>query len=68
LTTLEGIMSDMKRLKLISASDDAPKGFKSATIRIVGPAMVVSLEIKLAGAIYFIPISFLVTPVQQSAG
>lgn len=68
LTTLEGIMSDMKRLKLISASDDAPKGFKSATIRIVGPAMVVSLEIKLAGAIYFIPISFLVTPVTQSAG
>jgi hypothetical protein len=68
LTVLEGIMSDMKRLKLISASDDAPKGFKNATIRIVGPSMAVSLEIKLAGAIYFIPISFLVTPVQQSAG
>lgn len=68
LTTLEGIMSDMKRLKLIAASDDAPKGFKNATIRISGPSMVVSLEIKLAGAIYFIPISFLVTPVQQSAG
>lgn len=68
LTTLEGIMSDMKRLKLIAASDDAPKGFKNAKIRITGPSMVVSLEIKLAGAIYFIPISFLVTPVQQSAG
>lgn len=68
LTALEGIMSDMKRLKLIAASDDAPKGFRNATIRITGPSMVVSLEIKLAGAIYFIPITFLVTPVQQSAG
>jgi hypothetical protein len=68
LTTLEAIMGDMKRLKLIAASDDAPKGFLDAKIRIVGPAMVVSLTIKLAGAIYFIPVTFLVTPVTQSAG
>jgi len=68
LTVLEGIMQDLKRLKLLAASDDAPKGFKNATIRIVPPAMRVTVEVKLATAIAFIPITFNVTPVQQSAG
>jgi hypothetical protein len=65
--TLEGIMADMLRLKLIAPSDDAPKGFKNAKVKIQGPAMIVSVEIKLAGAIYFIPITFQVTQVVQSA-
>lgn len=64
---LEAIMADMMRLKLIAASSDAPKGFKNAVVQISGPVMLVSLEIKLAGALYFIPISFLVSQVQQSA-
>lgn len=64
---LETIMDDFRRLKLIAASDDAPKGFRNAKIKISGTAMIVSLEVKLAGAIYFIPISFLVSQVQQSA-
>jgi hypothetical protein len=68
LTALEGIMADIKKLKLIAASDDAPKGFKKAKIEIAGPHMRVSLEVKLAGSIKFITISFLVTPVQQTAG
>lgn len=68
LSTLEAIMDDFRRLKLIAPSDDAPKGFKNAKIKIQGPAMVVSVEVKLAGAIYFIPISFLVSQVTQSAG
>lgn len=67
LAFLETIMEDFKRLKLIAPSDDAPKGFKNASIKISGTAMVVSVEVKLAGAIYFIPISFLVSQVQQSA-
>ncbi len=67
LTTLEGIMEDMVRLKLLAKSDDAPRGFRNARIKISGPAMVVQVEIKVAGAIYFIPISFLVTQVKQSA-
>lgn len=67
LTALEAIMDDMRRLKLIAPSDDAPKGFKNALIKISGPAMIVSLEIKLAGAIYFVPISFLVSQVTQAA-
>lgn len=64
---LEGIMADFMALKLIAPSDDAPKGFKNLTVQISGPAMVVSLEVKLAGAIYFIPISFLVSQVTQTA-
>lgn len=67
LSFLEGIMADFLRLKLIAPSDDAPKGFKNAKVRLNGGNMIVEVEIKLAGAIYFIPISFLVSPVSQSA-
>lgn len=67
LAYLEGIMADMFRLRLIASSDDAPRGYKNAVIKIEGPVMKVSLEIKLAGAIYFIPISFYVTEIKQSA-
>lgn len=64
---LESIMADMLRLKLIAPSDDAPKGFKNANIKIIGNAMLVSIEIKLATAIDFITIDFLVAPVVQAA-
>lgn len=67
LTFLQGVMRDFRRLKLIAPSDDAPEGFKNAKVTIAGVAMIVEVEIKLAGAIYFIPISFLVSPVQQTA-
>jgi hypothetical protein len=60
-------MADFLRLKLIAVSDDAPKGFKNASIKISGTTMVVNVEIKLAGAIYFIPINFLVSQVTQAA-
>lgn len=67
LAALESIMANLLQLKLIAVSDDAPKGFKNAVIRINGPVMLVSVEIKLAGAIYFIPINFLVSQVTQTA-
>lgn len=67
LSALENIMADMLRLKLIAKSDDAPKGFKNAQVTISGPVMNVSVEIKLAGAIYFIPISFQVSQVTTTA-
>lgn len=67
MTFLKGIMADFMRLKLIAASDDALAGFKNASITIAGPVMLVEAEIKLAGAIYFVPISFLVSPVTQTA-
>lgn len=67
LSFLEGIMADFLRLKLIAPSDDAPRGYKNVVIRISGPTMIVSLEVKLAGALYFIPINFLVSQVTQTA-
>ncbi|MDE1868301.1 MAG: hypothetical protein KGI08_11425, partial [Thaumarchaeota archaeon] len=67
LSYLEGIMSDFLRLKLIAPSDDAPRGFKNVVIKIAGPVMTVSFEVKLAGALYFIPITFLVSQVTQAA-
>lgn len=67
LSALESIMGDMLRLKLVAASDDAPKGYKNAKVTISGPVMLVTIEIKLAGAIYFIPINFQVSQVTQTA-
>jgi hypothetical protein len=67
LSVLDAIMDNMRRLKLIAFSDDAPKGYKNPVIKINGPAMVVSAEVKAATALYFIPITFSITQIQQSA-
>lgn len=67
LTYLDQIMADFLRLKLIAPSDDAKKGYKNAKIRINGNVMLVSVEIKLATAIDFVIIDFLVSPVSQTA-
>ena len=68
LSALSGICFDLLRQKLLAPSDDAPGGFKDAFVRIVGPVMYVSLSVKLATSIYFIPISIQVEEVTQSAG
>jgi hypothetical protein len=67
LSYLDAIMADFFRLKLIAASSDAPLGYKNARIVISGSVMKVSVEVKIAGAIYFIPISFFVTEITQAA-
>lgn len=67
LTFLEATMAEYMRLKLIAPSDDAPLGFRKANITISGPTMLVNAEVKVAGTIYFIPISFVMSMVQQSA-
>ncbi len=66
-SAIENIMANFLRLKLIAPSDDAPRGFRNVVIKISAPAMFVSLQIKLATALYFIDISFVVAPVQQTA-
>lgn len=69
-TALSFIASKMdlyKKQKLIAASDDAPLGFKNAKVEINGPVMEVSVEIKPATAIYFIPITIEVSQVSSSA-
>ena len=65
--TFGTILDDFKRLHLLAASDDAPKGWRNMLVKLQGPALVCSVEIKVAGLIYFVPISFLVTPVVQTA-
>lgn len=67
LACLESTLGDVKDLKLIAKSDDAPRGYRNAKIVINGPAMFVSAEVKLAGSIYFVPIGFLVSQVVQTA-
>ena len=67
MAALDSIMSDFFRLKLIAASDDAPLGYRDASVKISGPTMVVSCSVKLATALYFVPIYFLVQQVTQSA-
>lgn len=66
---LEGVLDSIRTdLKLIAPSDDAKKGYKNLKIKIVGPALLCTFEVKLAGAIYFIPMTILVQPVVQTAG
>lgn len=67
LSFLASKMDQYKKQKLIAASDDAELGFKNAKVSINGPIMEVSVEIKLATAIYFIPISIEISQVQNSA-
>jgi hypothetical protein len=67
LGILEAEMFNYKRLKWIAPSSDAPKGYKNAVADLVGVGMVLSAEIKLAGLIYFVPISLLASQVTQTA-
>ncbi len=67
LSFLSAVMIDIKRLKLTTSSDDAPLGFRDATVQISGPAAQIGLNIKLAGALYFIPITAYISQVTQTA-
>ena len=67
LAFLASKMDNYKKQKLIAASSDTPTGFKNAKVNINGPIMEISVEIKLASAIYFIPISIEISQVTSSA-
>jgi hypothetical protein len=60
-------MAQYIRQKFLAPSIDAPKGFKGASILLAPPAMAVSVEIKEATGIYFIPINLYVSTVTQVA-
>jgi hypothetical protein len=60
-------MAQYKTQKLIAASSDAPLGYKNQSVDIAGPTMTVNVEIKLATAIYFIPINISISQVQSAA-
>lgn len=67
LSFLASKMDQYKKQKLLAASDDAPLGFKNAKVSINGPIMEVSVEIKLATAILFIPINIEISQVTSAA-
>lgn len=67
LTLLETVLDKLLADKWISVSDDAPKGWRNAKVKLAGKAMSVGVEVKLASAIYFIPLNILVSQVEQSA-
>jgi len=60
-------MDAYRRQKLISASDDAPLGYKNLKVKINGPVCEISLEIKLSTSIYFAPINLSISQVQSAA-
>jgi hypothetical protein len=68
LAILEAAMFNFLRQKWIAPSDDgAPKGFKNASVQITGGVCSIAVEAKLAGILYFAPIAFTLSEVQQSA-
>lgn len=60
-------MATYMQLKLIAPSNGVPLGFNNAKVTIAAPTMTISVNIFLATAIYFIPITFSISAVQQSA-
>ncbi|CAK9249681.1 unnamed protein product [Sphagnum jensenii] len=60
-------MAQYKSQKLIAASADAPLGYKNQRVQLAAPTMTVNVEIKLATAIYFIPINLNISAVQNAA-
>jgi len=60
-------MDNYKRQKLISASDDAPQGFKNLKVSIRGPVVSVAVEVKPSGSIYFIPITLSLSQITSEA-
>ncbi len=56
-----------KKLKMTTTSNDAPLGYKNASIQIAAPSMFVSVEAKLTTSIYFVAIDLALSAVQQSA-
>jgi hypothetical protein len=68
VTVFKAIMADLAGLKLIAGDDSAPSGVKNIVVKIRnGNAMLVSAEVKLATAIKFVVISFLVQAISQTA-
>lgn len=56
-----------KKLKMVTTSNDAPLGYKNASIQILAPSMYVNVEAKLTTSIYFVAIDLALSAVQQSA-
>lgn len=67
LSYLASKMELYRKQKLLVASSDAPMAYKNAKIRINGPIMEISVEIKLGTALYFIPIFIEISQVSNES-
>jgi hypothetical protein len=56
-----------KGQKLISASSDAPAGFKNLKVNINGPVVQVAIEFKPSNSIYFLPITITLSQISSEA-
>lgn len=56
-----------KKAKITTTSNDAPLGYKNASVTISAPSVFVSVEAKLTTSIYFVAIDLALSAVQQSA-
>jgi hypothetical protein len=60
-------MDNFLRLNWIARSDDAPLGYRNLSVQLQGGVLFISVEVKLAGLIYFVPISLAISEVTQAA-
>jgi len=67
LASIDLICQNLFNAKLIAASTGAPKGYTNASVRIVGPQMMVQLDLYVATCLYFVTINFNVQQIVQSA-
>jgi hypothetical protein len=67
LGTIDSIMDDFRRLKLIAPSDGAPKGYSNPIVQITAPGALVSVNVYEATSLYFIGIQTFVNNITQSS-
>ena len=67
LSALQQRFDYYKKLKMVTTSNDAPLGYKNASITVSAPSMYVNVEAKLTTSIYFVAIDLALSAVQQSA-
>lgn len=67
LSILQQRFDFYKKAKMVTTSNEAPLGYKNASIQISAPSMFVQVEAKLTTSIYFVAIDLALSAVQQSA-
>jgi hypothetical protein len=67
LSLLQQRFDYYRKLKMVTTSNEAPLGYKNASITISAPSMYVNVEAKLTTSIYFVAIDLALSAVQQSA-
>ena len=68
LSSLQQRFDYYKKLKMTTTSNDAPLGYKNASVSIIAPSVYINVEAKLTTSIYFVAIDLALSAVQQSAG